>query len=75
MTGAPAQQAPRWLSRSNALQPFLDTVCSVLRLEEAVALVHEEAGELPIIGPYDYASNACSITLECEPQEVWALLQ
>lgn len=75
MTGEEQGQEPRWLARSDARQPFVATVCSAHRLEEAVALVHREAGDLPILGPYAYASNACSITLECVPQQAWALLQ
>ena len=75
MSASDTPQAPRWLTRSDARQPFLATVCSACRLEESVGLLHEEAGGLPIIGPDAYASNACSMTFDCEPREAWALLQ
>ena len=74
MSADDAPQAPRWSSRSDAPQPFVATVCSAQRLEEAVALVHEEAGELPLLAPHAYASNACSITLECDAPQAWALV-
>ena len=75
MSGDDTRQTPRWLSRSDARQPFVATVCSLQRLDEAVTLVYEEAGDMPTIGPCEYASNTCSITLECDPQEAWKLLQ
>jgi phosphoserine phosphatase len=69
------QQAPRWLPRSDARQTFVATLCSALNLDESVALFHDELGDLPVLGPYSYSSNACAISIECTPQQAWALLQ
>jgi len=70
-----AQQVPRWLPRSDARQAFVATLCSAVNLDESVGLFHAELGDLPILGPYAYSSNACSISIECTPQQAWMLLQ
>ena len=69
------RQAPRWLSRSDAVQPFVATLCRAHRLDEAIFVLREEAGDLPIVGPFVNSGNACSITLECDPSQAWNLLQ
>jgi len=75
MSQEQAEQAPRWLPRSDARQAFVATLCSAVNLDESVALFHRELGDLPVLGPYSYRSNACVIYIECTPQQAWALLQ
>lgn len=75
MTGADAEQAPRWLARSDARQPFVATLCSVGNVDATLALFYNELGNLPMLERKSYSGNACAITLECAPAEAWALLQ
>ena len=70
-----AEQAPRWLPRSDARQAFVATLCSAVNLDESVSLFYEELGGLTVLGPYSYSSNACAISIECTPQQAWTLLQ
>jgi len=75
MSEEEAEQAPRWLPRSAARQAFVATLCSAVNLDESVALLHAELGELAVLGPYSYARNACAITIDCTPQQAWTLLR
>ena len=75
MTGAGTEQAPRWLARSDARQPFVATLCSVGSVDATLALFYDELGDLPMLERKSYSAHACAITLECVPAEAWALLQ
>lgn len=75
MNQAFTEPPPRWLTRSNARQNFVVTLCSNARVETALALLYSELGDLPVRGRESYSENACAIIVECVPTEAWMLLQ
>ena len=70
-----SEQAPRWLSRSDARQAFVATLCSTGNINDALSVLYTTLGDLPILGREDRGPNACAITIECVPAEAWALLK
>jgi len=67
-------QAPRWLGRSNAQQPFVITVCTAGECSDALALLDTELGDLQIREHRPLATNACDVTVDCDPDTAWSLL-
>jgi phosphoserine phosphatase len=68
-------QAPRWLGRSNSQQPFVITICTIGEFNHALTLLDAELGDLPIREHRPLATNACDVTVECNPDAAWSLLQ
>jgi len=69
------EQPPRWLPRSDVRQAFVATLCSVSEVNEALAILYTELGDLPILGRENFAAGACAVTIECLPAEAWDLLR
>jgi phosphoserine phosphatase len=69
------EQPPRWLSRSDARQAFVVTLCSVTDINEALAILYDVLGDLPILGRELFGAGACALTIECLPTEAWDLLR
>ncbi|MDH3389366.1 MAG: phosphoserine phosphatase SerB [Gammaproteobacteria bacterium] len=75
MTAPGQAQAPKWLRRSSASQPFVATVCSGGDLDRALAALGAELGELQVSAQRRLAANACDLTFESQPGRAWALFQ
>jgi phosphoserine phosphatase len=68
-------QTPRWLGRSDARQPFVVTICAMGELDDTIALFDAELGDLQIREHRPLAANACDVTIDCDPDTAWSLLQ
>ena len=68
-------QSPRWLSRSDVRQAFVATVCNATDINEALAILYDVLGDLPILGRELFGAGACALTIECLPAEAWDLLR
>ena len=68
-------QAPRWLGRSESRQPFVVTICTAGQVDDALTLLDVELGDLPIREHRPLAANACDVTIDCDPDAAWSLLQ
>ena len=75
MSPEQSEQPPRWLSRSDARQAFVVTLCSATDVNEALAILRTALGDMPILGRESLGANSCAITIECEPAEAWDLLR
>lgn len=75
MTAPGEVQAPKWLRRSRARQPFVATVCSGGDLDGALATVGAVMGELQVSGQRRLGANAFDLTFECDPDQAWSLFQ
>ena len=75
MSLANSEQTPRWLPRSNARQAFVATLCSASDINQALAIFYKALGDIPIVGREVYDAHSCAITIECKPDEAWALLK
>jgi phosphoserine phosphatase SerB len=73
-TDSPAE-APRWLGRSDALQPFVVTICSMGDFSDLLTRFDAELGDLQIREHRPLAQNACDVVIDCNPDEAWSLLQ
>ena len=69
------EQPPRWLSRSDARQAFVATLCTATDINEALAILRKALGDFPILGRESLGAKACAITIECMPAEAWGLLR
>lgn len=68
------QAEPGWLQRSNALQPFVLTICASGDLDEALAQLRAELDGMKI-GAQTRIASACNLTVDCSPARAWSLLQ
>ncbi len=68
-------EAPRWLLRSNAEQPFVVTICSRGEVDDAVNRLRGLLGNLQVHDEYKLAPNACELTVVCEPANAWSLFR
>ena len=75
MSPEQSEQPPRWLARSDARQAFVATICSATDVNEALAILYNALGDLPILGRELFGARACAITIECEPAQAWDLLR
>jgi phosphoserine phosphatase len=75
MNPAFAEQTPRWLTRSDARQAFVATLCSSASIDAALAIFYDEIGDLPIRGREILGAKACAVSIECVPVEAWSLLR
>jgi len=69
------QGEPGWLRNATAAQPFVMTICTAASLDDALQLLRDELGDLPVRQQQRLAATACNLTLACEPERAWALLQ
>jgi phosphoserine phosphatase len=67
-------QAPRWLGRSDSRQ-FVVTICTTGEFNDALTLFDAELGDLQIREHRPLATNACDVTIDCDPDKAWSLLQ
>lgn len=75
MTDFSDDEAPRWLLRSDATQPFVVTVCTNAGLQRMLSQLRTLLGELPVEGQQALAENACEVTVICNPVTAWRLFQ
>jgi phosphoserine phosphatase len=68
-------ETPRWLGRSVAQQPFVMTICTAGELKDVLPLIEAELGDLLIRQHKPLADNACDLTVDCDPDSAWRLLQ
>lgn len=68
-------EPPRWLGRSDALQPFVVTICTVGDFSDLLMRFDAELGGLQIRQHRSLAENACDVVIDCHPAEAWSLLQ
>jgi len=68
-------QTPRWLGRSDSRQPFVVTICTMGEIDDALALFDTELGDLQVREHRPLATNACDVTIDCDPDTAWTLLQ
>jgi len=68
-------QAPRWLGRSDSRQSFVITICTIGDFNDALTLLDAELGGLQIRQHRPLATNACDVTIDCDPGSAWSLLQ
>jgi phosphoserine phosphatase len=75
MTDFSDDEAPRWLLRSEATQPFVVTVCSNADLNQVLSRMQTLLGDLPLESQQRLADNACDVTVVCNPVTAWSLFQ
>jgi phosphoserine phosphatase len=75
MTDFSDDEAPRWLLRSDATQPFVVTVCSSVDLNQVLSRMQTLLGELLLESQQRLAENACDVTVVCNPVTAWSLFQ
>ena len=74
ITDTPAE-APGWFGRSDALQPFVVTLCTIGDFSNLLTRFDAELGNLQIREHRPLAKNACDVVIDCNPVEAWSLLQ
>jgi len=75
MTKSTHDEAPRWLLRSDAEQPFVVTICTLGEVDDAVSRLRGLLGNLQVHQEHRLALNACDLTVVCEPATAWSLFQ
>lgn len=75
MTESTHDEAPRWLLRSDAEQPFVVTICTRGEVDEAVSKLCGLLGNLQLREQHKLALNACDLTVVCEPANAWSLFR
>ena len=75
MTEDFAAEAPRWLGRGDARQPFVVTICTNGDFAETLTLFDAELGDLQIRQHRPLAKNACDVVIDCDPVAAWSLLR
>jgi hypothetical protein len=68
-------EAPRWLGRSDALQPFVATICTIGEFSDLLTRFDAELGDLQIREHRPLAENAGDVVIECNPAEACSHLQ
>ena len=68
-------EEPRWLGRSDALQPFVITICAVGEMGDILSRFDAELGDLQIREHRPLAKNAFDVVIDCTPVVAWSLLQ
>ena len=75
MTVDTQAEAPRWLGRSDARQPFVITICTTGEFSDLLTLFDAELGDLQIREHRPLAKNAFDVVVDCNPVAAWSLLQ
>lgn len=75
MTESAHDEAPRWLLRSDAEQPFVVTICTSGEVDEAVSKLRSLLGNLQVHDEHRLALNACDLRVVCEPANAWSLFR
>jgi phosphoserine phosphatase len=68
-------EAPRWLLRSDAEQPFVVTICTRGKVDDALKWLRSLLGNLQVRDEQKIAPNACELVVVCEPAYAWALFR
>jgi phosphoserine phosphatase len=68
-------EPPRWLGRSDSLQPFVVTICTTGDFGDTLAQFDAELGNLQIREHRPLATNACDVVIDCKPVAAWSLLR
>ncbi|MBT8438065.1 MAG: phosphoserine phosphatase SerB [Gammaproteobacteria bacterium] len=75
MTENTLNEAPRWLLRSDAAQPFVVTICTSGEVDDAISRLRGLLGDLEVHDEHKLALNACDLTVVCEPAYAWSLFR
>lgn len=75
MTESAHDEAPRWLLRSEAAQPFVVTICTSGEADNVVNRVRSLLDSLQVLDEHRLAPNAYDLTVSCEPAEAWSLFR
>lgn len=75
MTGSNHDEAPRWLLRSDAEQPFVVTLCTRGEVDDAVSRLRSLLGNLQVDDEHKPALDACNLTVVCKPAYAWSLFR
>ncbi len=75
MTEHGHDEAPRWLLRSDAEQPFVVTICTSGEVDDAVNRLRSLLGNLQVHDEQKHAQNACDLTVVCAPAYAWSLFR
>ena len=68
-------EAPRWLSRGDAEQPFVVTICSDEALDDAFKQLRGLLEDLQIDTQQTLSAGAGEVILTCKPSWAWSLFQ
>ena len=68
-------EKPRWLSRGDAEQPFVITICSDEALDDAFEQFRGLREDLQIDTQQTLSARAGEICLTCKPSRAWSLFQ
>ena len=75
MTKSAHEEAPRWLLRSDAQQPFVITICTTGKVDDVLNRLRSLLGDLQVHNEQKLALNACDLVVVCEPGYAWLLFR
>jgi len=75
MTESAYDEAPRWLLRSDAEQPFVVTICTSGEVDDELNRLRSLLGDLQVHDEQKLAPNACDLVVVCEPAYAWVLFR
>lgn len=75
MTQGSHGEEPRWLSRGDAEQPFVVTICSNETLDDALKRLRNLLEDLQIETQQTLSTRVVEVTLTCNPSRAWSLFQ
>jgi len=75
MTESAYDEAPRWLLRSDAEQPFVVTICTSGEVDDELNRLRSLLGDLQVHDEHRLAPNACDLVVVCEPAYAWVLFR
>ena len=75
MSNTPRADEPGWLAGSDALQPFVITVCAAGDIDDVRNRFDAGLGELQIREHRPLSTTAFDVVIDCTPDVAWSLLQ